>query len=185
MRLVLSFLLLACKKDPPSEAVGPALKPVPPAVAREGGPEEPAPAASAPAGVDAMLQALSARDRGPSCAEVEGLSPAPVEALLHIVEEVPLPPQAPMRAAACLVDRHPEEVREQLLAWVKREGTEGLGRLVLQRLDTLPEPIAVDVARVAVTGPLASEAVEAARSSKREAVRAAAAAPGGGGAHRP
>jgi hypothetical protein len=173
MRLALAVLLVvACKKDP-SAAVEPVLTQVPDRPAAPAAPAPPA-APEAPLGVDAMVQALSSKDRGPTCLEVEALAEAPVEALLHIVEHVPLPPQAPMRAATCLVDRHADAVQDELLTWVKQEETKGLGKLVLQRLDTLPEPIAVDVARVAVTGPLADDAVEAARASTREAVRAAA-----------
>jgi len=172
MRLALvPLLLVACKKDP--AAAEPVLAPVPEMAA----PAPPAPApppSDGPAEIDGMVRALSARDRGPTCVELEAMSEAPVEALLHIVEHVPLPPQAPMRAATCLVDRHADAIKDELLAWVKQEETKGLGKLVLQRLDTLPEPIAVDVARVAVTGPLADDAVEAARASTREAVRATA-----------
>ncbi len=173
MRIALPLLLLvACKKDTPAaaEAVLAPVAPVAPAApapALKGAPE-------APAEVEGMVRALSARDGGPSCEAVEAMAADPVAALLHIVEHVPLPPQAPMRAAACLLDRHPDDVRNELLAWVKQEETKGLGRLVLQRLDTLPEPVAVDVARVAVTGALAEEAVPAVRASQREAVRAAA-----------
>ena len=121
-----------------------------------------------------MVQALSAKDRGPTCVEVEAMADAPVDALLHIVENVPMPPQAPMRAAICVLDRHGDEARDAVLSWVKRDDTKGLGKLVLQRLDTLPEALAVDAARVAVTGPLAEEAVEAARAAERESVRATA-----------
>jgi len=172
MRLVLPLLFcVACKKDP-APAAEPALVPVP-----EVAPSPPAPepaAEAAPAGVDAMVQALSARDRGPACEAVEAMSDTPVEALLHIVDHVPMPPQAPMRAANCVLERHAEAAKDDVLSWVKREDTKGLGKLVLQKLDTLPESIAVDAARVAVAGPLAEDAVEAVQASQREAVRAAA-----------
>lgn len=170
--LPLLFCVAACKKDP-APAAEPVLTPVPEVAPSPAPPEEPAPVA-APAGVDAMVQALSARDRGPSCEDVEAMAEAPVEALLHIVENVPMPPQAPMRAANCVLERHAETAKDDVLSWVKREDTKGLGKLVLQKLDTLPEALAVDAARVAVTGPLAEDAVEAVRASKREAVRAAA-----------
>ena len=163
MRLAAVLLVVAaCKKDAPPGAVEPAAPVEPtPADAEASPPDAPV---VAPDGVDGMVQALSARDRGPTCVDVEAMATSPVDALLHIVTHVPMPPQAPMRAATCLVDRHPDAVRDELLTWVKQEETKGLGRLVLQRLDTLPEPIAVDVARVAVTGPLAEVAVEAVRA---------------------
>ncbi len=173
MRLASVLLhLFACKKDP--AAAEPALTPVPGIPTAPTPPAPPEAPPEGPAGIDAMVRAMSARDRGPTCVEVEAMADDPVAALLHIVEHVPLPPQAPMRAATCLVDRHADAIQDELLAWVKQGETKGLGKLVLQRLDTLPEPIAVDVARVAVTGPLADEAVEAARASARAAVRAAA-----------
>jgi hypothetical protein len=168
--VVLVALLAACKKEPPTELTPVAPNPTP-ATAPAEAPAAPPPA---PEGLEALVRALSARDAGPSCADAEALVPDPVAALSHVVAHVPMPPQAPMRAATCLVDRHPEAVADDLVRWVRDDTLKGLGRLALQSLDTLPEPIAVKVARAAVTGPLSEEALVAVRAAKSDAVRAAA-----------
>lgn len=95
---------------------------------------------------DAVLRALSVRHGAPSCADVEALTPAPVETLLWVVEEVELPPWAPVRAAECLATRHAAAVRDHLERWVVAPETRGLGRLVIERLDAVPVDLARDLA---------------------------------------
>ena len=122
------------------------------------------PAYAEPQELDAVMRALSMRHPVP-CAEVEALAPDPVDTLLHVVDEVQMPPWAPMRAAECLVRGHGLEVREHLQRWVVEPELKGLGRLVLGELEALPVEVAVEVARAAVTRgsepELARERVEA------------------------
>lgn len=99
---------------------------------------------------EAVHRALSVRHGAPDCAEIEALTPTPVETLLRMVEQVQAPPWVPMRAAECLATRYATEVRPQLEQWVTRPDTRGLGRLVLDRLDALPPPLARDLATLAL-----------------------------------
>lgn len=95
---------------------------------------------------EAVRRALAARDAAPGCAEVEALTPTPVETLLRVVEEVELPPWVPMRAAECLATRHAAAVPDHLRRWVVAPETRGLGRLVVERLDAVPIDLARDLA---------------------------------------
>ena len=109
--ILTTLLACACHKQP--EAA--------PAPARA-----PAPSPESVDEVTAVHRALSSRDAGPSCAEVEALTSDPVATLTTIVQTVELPPQAPMRAATCLVDRHAEAASELLVGWMGAEETRGL-----------------------------------------------------------
>lgn len=126
-------------------------------------------------GTDAELQlyrALAVRDPEPVCAEVEALVPEPVASLAMIAEDIPMPPWAGMRAASCLARGHAEAAEGKLRDWVVAEEGTGLAILVLQHLDQMPEPVAVELVRDALEGPWAQEASDAAAGSDRPAVRA-------------
>jgi len=105
----------------------------------------------------AVYQALSVRD-APDCAAVEALATDPLDALRTVVEHAAMPPWAPMRAAHCMLTRHPDQARDDLLSWVGQAKTRGLGLLVLSELDTLAEPLALEIAGAALAGPLADDA---------------------------
>lgn len=133
----------------------------------------PAPAPS-PEPVDevtAVHRALSTRDAGPSCAEVEAMTTDPVATLTTIVQTVELPPQAPMRAATCLVDGHAEAASDVLVGWMGAEETRGLALLVVQRLEDLPLGVAVQVAEAGLGGPVHDEVVAALHASERPELR--------------
>lgn len=108
-------------------------------------------ARAAPEQVDQVVRALSSRDPV-SCAEIEALTPTPVETLSHVVDNVPNPPWAPMRAADCLIRNHAVESRPNLERWVVAPELKGLGRLVLGSIDTLPVEVAVPVMAKALAG---------------------------------
>lgn len=118
---------------------------------------EPTPA-DAPSGAEAMHRALSARDQGPPCEDVEALSDTPVEALLYIVDHATQPPWAGMRAAECLTLRHAEEIQPQILGWVQNTQTRGLALMVFNHLDEVPSTVALPIARASLSGPLAEDA---------------------------
>ncbi len=101
--------------------------------------------------LDAVVRALSSRDPV-SCETVEALTPTPRETLLEVVEQVSMPPWAPMKAADCLVRNHPLDVIPQMEAWVTDPNLLGLGRLVLGRIDQMPVEAALPVARKALVG---------------------------------
>ena len=116
-----------------------------------------APSTDGPAGLEDVTHALSYRHAKP-CSELEALTTTPVATLRHVVQEVQMPPWAPMRAAECLQRNHAQEVRDDLLRWVSEPEMKGLGRQVVGLLDVLPEPLAVEVAREALVGPVAERA---------------------------
>ncbi len=126
---------------------------------------------------EAMYRALSARDPAPSCAEVEALSETPVADLVYVVEHATQPPWAGMRAASCLVERHAEEARDEILAWVGDAGKRGLAILVFDKVDALPEGLALEVARSGLAGPLAEDARTRLARAERAEVRALAERP--------
>lgn len=127
-----------------------------------------------PEGAELVLRALSAHDGSPDCAAVEALAPDGPAALRYVATWATMPPVAPMRAAACLVDRHATSSAALLVEWVRDPNTAGLGRLVLGRLDALPEAVAISVATAALGGPLDTEAREAAAACSHEGVRGVA-----------
>ena len=107
----------------------------------------------------AMVRALSIRDPAPSCETVEALADADVVAsLTAIVDNVSAPPWAGMRAASCLATRHAEAAQATLAGWVVDPGKKGLAILVMNQLDQMPQPVAMDLAGKALAGPLADDA---------------------------
>jgi hypothetical protein len=135
-------------------------------------------AEDAPDPMQAVHRALSVRHGPPSCAEVESLSPTPVETLMRMVDEVTHPPWVPMRAAECLARRHHAQVGPALQRWVTAQELKGLGLLVVGLLDHLPEPLAVDLATLALSEGPAPDAVRARLlRAERPALRRLAAPP--------
>ena len=124
----------------------------------------------------AMLTALSGRHPVP-CESVEALAADPVRSLRAIVAHAPLPPYAPMRAAQCLADGHPEAARADLVDWVTHPDKGGLARLALGRLDRLPEPVGLEVARAALGGPWADLARVRIGAADNPQIRALVGAP--------
>jgi len=108
------------------------------------------------------------------CAEVLQVVPDadPVATWLYVVETVSMPPYAPMRAGSCLVEDHAADAAEPIVGWIRDPAKEGLARMVLAKLDRLPEAVAVGVVRAGLDGPLAEDFAEAARNSEQPAVRA-------------
>jgi len=128
-----------------------------------------APTTEAPAGLDDVMHALSYRHPKP-CDEIEGLTSTPVATLRHVVQNVEAPPWAPMRAAECLQRNHAVEVREDLLQWGSDPSLKGLGRQAVGFVSVLPDELAVEVARVAMDGPVADRARVAIERDGRPAV---------------
>ena len=107
----------------------------------------------------AVHKALSARHFDGDCARIEALAKAPVQTLQNIVEHASAPPWAPMRAALCLTLNHAAEIQPDLERWVSDPELVGLGIQTLNKLDSLPEPIALAVAQKALAeGPERLEA---------------------------
>lgn len=94
-----------------------------------------------------MWHVLSAR-HAPACDRVSATSDDAVADLLRIVDEVTMPPWAPMRAADCLVREHAKVpvVTGALREWVVDPAHMGLARLVVTRIDALDPTLAVDLA---------------------------------------
>ncbi len=96
---------------------------------------------------------LSARDAGPTCAEVEAMSPEPVADLVWLVEHVRQPPWVGIRAAACLMTEHGQDESERLHQWAVDPDRKGLAILLLVKLDELPAPLAHSLGQAVLAGP--------------------------------
>jgi hypothetical protein len=133
-----------------------------------------------PEQVDEVVVALSSRHPLP-CPDIEALTPTPADTLLHVVDTITLPPWAPMHAAECLLRGHAVAVRPAIETWVVDPDKQGLGRMVLNRLDVLPTEVSVPVARRALEGPqseLAAQRVAASVVPEVRALSAPDSAPG-------
>ena len=99
----------------------------------------------------ALVRAFSAREQSSPCGTLDALTSDPVADLTWVVETVTTPPWVGMRAAECLITQHAEESRALLEIWVTHPEHKGLGWLVLDHLDALPQPMARDLALAAVS----------------------------------
>lgn len=161
-RALLALLLgLGCSKKP---AEGPPVVEDPPVEAPD------TTAGGSP--VLVLHKALSVKDPEPDCADIEALVDDPLPALVELAEANAMPPWAGMRAATCVITRHPDAAADRLVAWSTSEMLKGLGLLVLDHLDQLPETLAVRVAGEALEGPLAEMAQPRVAASTRATVRA-------------
>jgi len=119
-----------------------------------------------------MFKALSVREPQPACADVEALSETPVETLLELIDKAQQPPWVGMRAASCLIQGHADAVQDTLVDWVQQEDSRGFAILVLNQIDTLPQPVAIAVATQALAGPYASDATSRIAKSTNPALLA-------------
>lgn len=133
----------------------------------------PTPGVSADAGArrDALVQVLSAHDGAPACEALPGGDAQLREDLAWIVS-APVVSTAAMRAAGCIVDRYADDEAALLQRWVADPDTLGLALLVAGRIDTLPEAVAVDVARAGLAGPHAERLAARWAAAQTPAVRA-------------
>ena len=144
--MVALFVLWGCKRKEPEPA------PEPPPVSEPGRP----PAVNPNSGPEALLRALSVRDGEPDCRSLDALVSDPVASLTEVVATVSMPPQAPMRAARCLVLLHAEAAEPTIAGWMASPDTEGLVRLVLADLSDVPVPVAERLGRAGLAGPHAA-----------------------------
>lgn len=129
--------------------------------------------AEASATQQAMVQALSVREPAATCAQLAALTEAPADDLAWIVAHVSAPPWAGMKAAECLVLDHAEAARPTLETWLTEPRLKGLGWVVLKHLDTMPQPMALDLARIAIDkGPDPEGAKRRIRRSKTPELQA-------------
>ena len=119
-----------------------------------------------------MIRLLSARDDAAPCEVIEATSTDPVADLILVVETVPLPPYAPMRAAGCLVDRHAEEAAGTIESWMGRPDVPALAEIVAQGFDTMPSGLALRFAAAGLAGPHRAVVEPFVKSSTHPEVRA-------------
>lgn len=180
--LLLGGLLVGCPKSTPDPVVqdGPhtramsvATTSATPPTAVQAAVEEPGRSPSLEE-LQIVSRMLSARDGEPDCSEVSAAVPDAdaVATYLYVVQTVSMPPTVPMRAAACLLDQHAEAAAPQIKAWMDAPETAGLARLVLSRLDRLPEALAVACVERALKTELAEDARAAAGDSSHPGVQA-------------
>ena len=105
--------------------------------------------------IEATVRQLSVYDGTISCDKLPTKNRQ--ETLTHIVDNVSLPPWAPMRAATCLTKLYPAEAQEDLIRWVENPKTKGLAFLLTKQIQTLPDPVAKRVASAGLKGPFAEE----------------------------
>ena len=104
-----------------------------------------------------LVRALSARHSPPPCAELATLVPEPAESYQRVVENVAMPPWAPMHAAACIIEHHAHEKPALIASWTTGERTKGLAKLVFHRLHLFDDDQALELVQTARTGPWTTE----------------------------
>lgn len=155
---LLMLTLLACHKTPAVEEPPPTE-----VVAAE---SEETPVAIQPTDVTAdwpgteqqfaIYRTLSHRDGIPECAVVTADSADALGDLVFIAENIPLPPQAGMLAASCVLSDHAEAGVETLVQWSTNPETAGLARLVFGKLGVLSPQVSAAVREAALAGPHAA-----------------------------
>ena len=104
----------------------------------------------------AIYRVFSHRDGIPACSVVTADSEDALADLVFISENIPLPPQAGMLAANCVISDHAEAGVETLVQWATNPETAGLARLVFGKLDVLPAEVSAAVRESALAGPHAA-----------------------------
>lgn len=129
-------------------------KAAPPATAAAPATTAPADEAWTPSAEEqAVYRALSLKDGGPSCEEVEALTADPVATLASVAEHAEMPPWVGMRAAHCLTTRHAEAAQDSFVAWVANPKLRGMALLLADDLAAMPEAVALRVATAGLAGP--------------------------------
>ncbi len=104
-----------------------------------------------------LVRALSSRDGAPPCEQLAAMVPEPAESYQRVVDNVTMPPWAPMHAAACLIENHAHEKPDVIAAWTTGERTKGLAKLVFHRLHLFDDDQALELVETARTGPWTTE----------------------------
>jgi hypothetical protein len=107
----------------------------------------------------------------PDCDKADAVVPDAVPILLELAG-TSLDLKARERAAACLLERHPERAEEAIADWMGELSHAPLVELVLERLDTLPPSVAVGAATAGLRGPHAERVTPAVQASELPIVRA-------------
>ncbi|MCB9680178.1 MAG: hypothetical protein H6733_01800 [Alphaproteobacteria bacterium] len=116
-----------------------------------------------------VIQALSAHDGAPPCADLVARLSDPTASLAAIVEHVDSPPTVAVRAARCVVVR--DDADAIVRTWLGRTDWAGIARVVAVALPDLPEPRAVALATDALQGPHAARFVTVLRTAPSPALR--------------
>ena len=91
--------------------------------------------------------------------------------LVHLAETVEMPPWAGIRAAHCFMEQFASQSPDTLKRWVAEPRWAGLGRVVLMELSKVDEPLAVQLAALALEGHLKDFAVRHLGTSEHAGVR--------------
>jgi hypothetical protein len=141
MRGFLFLLLLGCPPRQPVPVSGPV---------EETQASTPA-SLEQPVTIETLRQWLSHHDFA-GCASVRSAKIS-VSQWAEVAERVEVPPWVPIRAAICVVELYGEEGLSAYLRWVAAPQWLGLSRVVVERIDILPEDAALSVAKAALNGP--------------------------------
>ena len=120
----------------------------------------------------ALYNAMKMRENAPDCSELKQYSDTVADDLLWLMDNANQPPWVGIRAAQCILTDHAVEKARVIDGWVVDPDRRGLAILALGMLDTLPEPVALRLAKKALAGPLAADAKKRIANSKRPAVKA-------------
>ena len=146
-------------------------------------PAEPGAAAGSEAGAiahpqdavrrDRLRRMLSMRDSAPACTAVAAQTDTRLVADLQwLMDHIKAPPWVGVRAAECIIELRAETELKRIVGWVQDPTKPGLVLVVLGRLNTLPEALAVDIARAALGGPHTTRVASRLVKSRHPEVRA-------------
>ena len=153
MRWLIVFLVLGCKRPPATNA------PLPSTPLRD------------QHAAAAFVERALAAHHDPGCMDEQTIGHAPAPIYVQVAENVPLPPWVSIRAANCVFSTDWRVVENDLRRWMMSAQTTGLGRVVIENIDTLPEEKAVEFATTAMTGPNRVYAKGVFESSRYDRVR--------------
>jgi hypothetical protein len=107
----------------------------------------------------------------PDCEKASEVVPDPVPILQELASSA-LELKVRQRAATCLLERYPQRAEEAIADWMGAPSQAPLVALVLERLDELPEPVAVGAAMAGLRGPHVQTVTPAIQACAQPHVRA-------------
>ncbi|MEC7987913.1 MAG: hypothetical protein VX278_22285 [Myxococcota bacterium] len=120
--------------------------------------------------VISLAKILSAHD-DTGCQELPFRTEEPWLELNVIVNEIPQPPWAGIRAATCMIELYPEASKDLFMAWMVDEHKKGLAYLLASNIDRIPIDIALSLVQVALAGPHAQGCTDRFMDSERSDIR--------------
>ena len=131
------------------------------------------PVTGAPGGSQgAVYDVFKVRDPAPACIDAYVKANDVVNTLMWVIDNAKQPPWVAIRAATCLIHDHGVWIQDEMIDWVTNPEKAGLGILTLNEIDTLPEEVALAVAKAALGGPDPAGARTRLEKSESESIQA-------------